>query len=264
MSGRARESEPAGGAPVRRLDELRRRLRQTGGRGRKLRGLLELLRPYRGRSLLMLGSLLLATGAALAPPPLAALAIDHGIIPGDLQALTWIVIAFLLTALIYWGATYAQTYLTGWVGERMLADLRTQLFGHLQKLSLGYYERTRAGVIISRLTNDIEALDQLVTEGVASLVKNTLTLIGTAALLFVLDWRLALATLSVIPAMSVATFFFRKYSARAYTNVRERLGLVTATLAEDIAGMRVVQSAGCFPCESGMVTNRNVAARRPR
>ena len=100
-------------SPIGHLAELRRRLRQTGGRGRKLRGLLELLRPYRARTLLMLGSLLIATAAALAPPPLAKLAIDNGIVPGDLQALTWIVVAFLASALIYWGATYAQTYLDG-------------------------------------------------------------------------------------------------------------------------------------------------------
>jgi len=124
----------------------------------------------------------------------------------------------------------------------MLADLRSRLFRHLQRLSLGFFERTRAGVIISRLTNDVEALDQLVTDGVSSLVQNSLTLIGTAILLFVLDWRLALATLAVIPVMSVATALFRKYSTRAYRAVRERLGLVTATLAEDIAGMRVVQA----------------------
>ena len=101
--------------------------------------------------------------------------------------------------------SYAQTYLTGWVGERILADLRNQLFDHLQRLSLGFFERNRAGVIISRLTNDVEAIDQLVTDGVTTLVQNTLTLIGTAILLFVLDWRLALATLRVIPFMSVAT-----------------------------------------------------------
>jgi ABC-type multidrug transport system fused ATPase/permease subunit len=97
-------------------------------------------------------------------------------------------------------------------------------------------------VIISRLTNDVEAIDQLVTDGVTSLVQNTLTLVGTAILLFILDWRLALATLVVIPFMSVATVIFRKRSARAYASVRERLGLVTATLAEDIAGMRIVQA----------------------
>jgi ATP-binding cassette subfamily B protein len=209
---------------------------------RRLGTLRGLAAPYRWRAILSLISLLAATVTALAPPLLAKYALDDAINPDNGGHLYLVVAAFLVAGLANWGMTYAQTYLTGWVGERMLADLRTQLFGHLQRLSLGYYERTRAGVIISRLTNDVEALDQLVTDGVASLVRNTLTLIGTAALLFVLDWRLALATLSVIPAMSVATFFFRKYSARAYSNVRERLGLVTATLAEDIAGMRVVQA----------------------
>ncbi|HVD49603.1 MAG TPA: ABC transporter ATP-binding protein, partial [Gaiellaceae bacterium] len=144
--------------------------------------------------------------------------------------------------LLNWGLSYAQTYLTGWVGERILADLRNRLFDHLQKLSLGFFERNRAGVIISRLTNDVEAIDQLVTDGVTSLVQNTLTLIGTAILLFILDWRLALATLVVIPFLSIASVIFRTRSARAYSAVRERLGLVTATLAEDIAGMRIVQA----------------------
>ena len=112
--------------------------------------------------------------------------------------------------------TYVETYLTGWVGERILADLRNRLFEHLQRLSLGFYERNRAGVIISRLTNDVEAIDQLVTDGVTSLVQNTLTLLGTAIILFILDWRLALATCAVIPLMGVATVLFRTRSARAY------------------------------------------------
>src|SRR5207248_3774329 len=99
-----------------------------------------------------------------------------------------------------------------------------------------------AGLLNWGLTNDVEAIDQLVTDGVTSLVQNTLTLVGTAILLFVLDWRLALATLLVIPFMSVATIVFRTRSARAYSAVRERLGLVTAALAEDIAGMRIVQA----------------------
>ena len=135
-----------------------------------------------------------------------------------------------------------QTYLTGWVGERALADLRIRLFEHLQRLSLGYFERNRTGAIISRITNDVEALDTLITDGVTSLVQNVMLLVGTAVVLFVLDWRLALATLSVIPLMALATVWFRVRSNRAYRRVRERIGLVTATLAEDIAGMRVVQS----------------------
>jgi ATP-binding cassette subfamily B protein len=197
---------------------------------------------YKLRTALSIVSLLAATVTALAPPFLAKYAVDDGIRRHDLTKLWWIVGAFLLAGLLNWGMSYVQTYLTGWVGERILADLRDDLFRHLQRLSLGFYERNRAGVIISRLTNDVEAIDQLVTDGVTSLVQNTLTLLGTAVLLFVLDWRLALATLAVIPLMSVATIVFRVRSARAYSAVRERLGLVTATLAEDIAGMRVVQA----------------------
>ena len=97
-------------------------------------------------------------------------------------------------------------------------------------------------MIISRITNDVEALDQLVTDGVTSLVQNLTLLVGTAVVLFFLDWRLALATLAILPLMALATIWFRIRSNRAYRRVRERIGLVTATLAEDIAGMRVVQS----------------------
>src|ERR1051325_3341667 len=209
---------------------------------RRFGTLVRLTRPYKTRTLFSVASLLLASSTALAPPFLSKYAVDDGIRRHDLTKLWWIVAAFLVAGLLNWAMSYAQTYLTGWVGERILADLRNRLFDHLQRLSLGFYERNRAGVIISRLTNDVEAIDQLVTDGVTSLVQNTLTLVGTAILLFVLDWRLALATLTVIPLMSVATAIFRVRSARAYRAVRERLGLVTATLAEDIAGMRVVQA----------------------
>ena len=209
---------------------------------RRLATLARLTRPYKTRTTLSVFSLLAATATALLPPLLAKYAVDDGIRQHDLQKLNWIVGAFLLAGLANWGMSYVQTYLTGWVGERILADLRNTLFGHLQRLSLGFFERNRAGVIISRLTNDVEALDQLVTDGVTSLVQNSLTLIGTAILLFILDWRLALATLAVIPFMSIATVLFRVRSTRAYRAVRERLGLVTATLAEDIAGMRMVQA----------------------
>src|SRR6185295_10392501 len=209
---------------------------------RRVAALARLTRPYRLRTALSVVSLLAATATALAPPFLAKYAVDDGIRKHDLGLLWWIVGAFVLAGLLNWAMSYVQTYLTGWVGERILADLRTGLFRHLQRLSLGFYERTRAGVIISRLTNDVEAIDQLVTDGVTVLFQSTLTLIGTAVILFVLDWRLALATCSVIPLMAFATAIFRKRSARAYASVRERLGLVTATLAEDIAGMRIVQA----------------------
>jgi ABC-type multidrug transport system fused ATPase/permease subunit len=213
-----------------------------GSTRRRLGMLWRLTRPYRGRTGLSVISLLTATVTALLPPILAKYALDDALGGHDGAHLYIVVLVFLAAGLANWGMTYVETYLTGWVGERILADLRIALFRHLQRLSLGFYERTRAGVIISRLTNDVEAIDQLVTDGVTTLVQSTLTLVGTAIILFILDWRLALATLSVIPLMSVGTVFFRKRSARAYANVRERLGLVTATLAEDIAGMRMVQA----------------------
>jgi ABC-type multidrug transport system fused ATPase/permease subunit len=228
---------------------------------RRLAVLARLTAPYKTRTILSVVALLAATATALAPPFLSKYAVDYGIRERDLTALSWIVAIFLLAGLANWGMSYLQTYLTGWVGERILADLRNKLFGHLQHLSLGYYERNRAGVIISRLTNDVEALDQLVTDGVSSLVQNTLTLVGTAILLFVLDWRLALATLAVIPLMSIATVIFRVRSTRAYRAVRERLGLVTATLAEDIAGMRMVQA---FTREQRNIENFRAVAERYR
>ena len=226
---------------------------------RRIGVLWRLTRPYRGRTGLSVISLLTATATALAPPYLAKYALDdalHGVDNGRLYLVVGI---FVGAGLANWGMTYVETYLTGWVGERILADLRAQLFGHLQRLSLGFFERNRAGVIISRLTNDVEAIDQLVTDGVTTLVQSSLTLIGTAILLFILDWRLALATLAVIPLMSAATVVFRTRSTRAYAAVRERLGLVTATLAEDIAGMRMVQA---FTREIAATENfRSVALR---
>ena len=209
---------------------------------RRVKTLAMLAAPYKRQTALALFFLFAATATALAPPYLAKLAIDDGIRQEDMRVLTIVVALFAVAGVLSLVTSAAQTYFTGWTGERILADLRNKLFRHLQRLSLGYYERNRAGVIISRITNDVEALDQLVTDGVTTLVQSTLFLLGTSVILFLLDWRLALATLTVMPLMFIATAFFRIYSARAYRAVRERLGLVTATLAEDIGGMRVIQA----------------------
>ena len=209
---------------------------------RRLGVLWRLTKPYRFRTFLSVFSLLAATATALAPPLLAKYALDDAINNKTGTQLVVVVSLFVALALANWGMTYVETYMTGWVGERILADLRSQLFAHLQSLSLGFYEQNRAGVLISRMTNDVEAIDQLVTDGVTTLAQSTLLLSGTAFLLLVLDPRLALATLIVIPFMVLASALFRSRSARAYSSVRERLGIVTATLAEDISGMRMVQA----------------------
>jgi ABC-type multidrug transport system fused ATPase/permease subunit len=209
---------------------------------RRTGGLLTLLRPYRGRSILALVSLVVGTAATLAPPPLAKLAIDEGITARDTATLDLVVVAFLATALIAWGASYAQTYLVGWVGQRVLQDLRLRLFEHLQTLSVNFYARRQAGVIISRLTNDVQALDQLVTDGVVTLFGSSLTLIGTVVILVLLDWQLALLTFLVFPLLGIGSLVFRIVSADAYRMTREKVALITAYLQESLSGIRIVRA----------------------
>jgi ATP-binding cassette subfamily B protein len=227
-----------------RRSELRRRLQETGGRGRKLRGLAEILAPYRWRVLAMFVALVAATAAALAPAPLAKLAIDQGIRRHDTGTLDLIVVVFLASAVIYGVATYAQTYLVGWVGQRALQDLRLKLFAHLQSLSVGFYSRNRAGVLISRMTNDVEALDQLVEDGLATLIQSSLTLLGVVVILLVLDFHLALLTFIALPILGVGALAFRIASADAYRLTREKIAAITGYLQETLSGMRVVRAFG--------------------
>ena len=227
-----------------RRAELRRRLQETGGRGRKLRGLAEILAPYRWRVLAMFVALVVATAAALAPAPLAKLAIDQGIRHHDTGTLDVIVVVFLVSAILYAVATYAQTYLVGWVGQRALQDLRLKLFAHLQSLSIGFYSRNRAGVLISRMTNDVEALDQLVEDGLATLIQSSLTLLGVVIILLVLDFHLALLTFIALPILGVGALAFRIASADAYRLTREKIATITGYLQETLSGIRVVRAFG--------------------
>jgi len=211
-------------------------------RFRRGRTLGRFARPYTRRAVVAAVTLLVATGASVAGPLAAKEVIDRGIRTGDYNRVVLWVAVFLVIVMAGWIATAAQSYLTSWVGERILADIRIAVFAHVQRLDLGFFERTPAGVVISRLTNDVEAMNSMVTDGPTTLLQNTLTLIGSAIVLLVLDWRLALATLSVFPAMAIGTAIFRRYSARAYRRTRERMGDVTASLQEDISGVRVVQA----------------------
>ncbi|MGO9958533.1 MAG: ABC transporter ATP-binding protein [Solirubrobacteraceae bacterium] len=227
-----------------RRAELRRRLAATGGRRRKLRGLAEILSPYRWRVLAMFLSLVAATAAALAPAPLAKVAIDQGIERHDTGVLNVIVVVFLASAVVYGVATYAQTYLVGWVGQRALQDLRLKLFAHLQSLSISFYSRNITGVVISRMTNDVEALDQLVEDGLATLIQSSLTLIGVVVILLVLDFHLALLTFLALPLLAAGAFAFRIASADAYRLTREKIASITGYLGETLSGIRVVRSFG--------------------
>jgi len=222
--------------------DLWRLVRGEDQRGRKVRWLVGLLRPYRRRVWLMVVALVLATAAGLAPPFLAGKAIDDGIAPGNLSALYVIVAAYVGSALIYWLGSYAQTYLTGWVGERALQDLREEIYTHVQAMSIGFFTRRRPGVLISRLTNDVEALDNLVTDGVVTLFSSLLTLVGVVAVLLVLDLKLALVTFLTFPILAAGSLVFRIVSAGAYRRTRETIAAITAYLQETLSGVRVVRS----------------------
>jgi ABC-type multidrug transport system fused ATPase/permease subunit len=213
-----------------------------GTRGRNLRGLLRLIGPYRGRATLTLLALILGTGASLAPPLLAKAAIDNGINKHDTNTLAIVVVAFLIVAALVWAMTYVQTYLVGWVGQRVLADLRIRIFTHLQTLPIGFYDSRPAGVLISRMTNDVEALDSLVTDSVVTLFQSGLTLLGTVGILLLLDVKLALLTFIVLPLVLAGSLWFRIVSAGAFRRTRETIGAITSYLQETLSGIRVVRS----------------------
>jgi ABC-type multidrug transport system fused ATPase/permease subunit len=243
---------------VRRLWQI---IRGEDQRGRKLRWMAGLLRPYRGRVTLTVVAILVATGAGLAPPYLAGQAIDAGIVTGDTGALTVIVIAFLGVAAVFAAATYAQTYLVGWVGTRALQDLREHVFAHLQSMSIGFFTRRSPGVLISRMTNDIEALNQLLTSGVTTLFSSGLTLIGVVVIMFALDVKLALVTFLTFPLVALASVVFRVASHGAYRETRERIAAVTAYLQETLSGVRVVRSFGQEARHGAAMTELNEANR---
>jgi ABC-type multidrug transport system fused ATPase/permease subunit len=240
---------------------LWRLVRGEDQRGRKVRWMIGLLRPYRGRMALMFVALLFETGAGLAPPFLAGRAIDAGIKTKDLSALDLIGAAFVATAILYAISTYAETYLVGWVGTRALQDLRERIFVHIQGMSIGFFTRNSPGVLISRMTNDVEALQQLVTDGVVTIFSSTLTLVGVVVILLLLDVKLALITFLTFPLLLIASLVFRIVSSGAYRATRERIAAVTAYLQESLSGVRVVRSFGQEPRHVEEMTALNEANR---
>jgi ABC-type multidrug transport system fused ATPase/permease subunit len=201
-------------------------------------------RPYRLQAVATMVAMVAMVAAGLVGPYLLRVAIDQGIAKDDIGTLVLIACLYLAAVSLQALFNGAQTYGVNWVGERVVRDLRDRLFRHLTSLDLSYYTRQRAGWIISRLTNDIEALEQLLVEGMTQLVTNTLTLVGATVLLFVMEWRLALVTMTVLPPLVLATTVFRVQATKGYRRVRNAVGDVTATLQESLSGMRVVQAFG--------------------
>lgn len=208
----------------------------------RLRRLASLLTPYRTRVLAGVVAVLIATAAALVPPYLAGLAVDQVIATRDTALLDEIVIAIAIALAVGWVAGWAQTYIIGWVGQHVLRDLRVRLFSHLQRLSLAFYERQSSGTLISRLSNNIEQLDQLVSSGLNALLSGALVILGTAIVLLVLDLELALVIFAVFPLLFAGTWLYRRISQPAFAASMSRIGEVTSSLEETLSGARVIRT----------------------
>ena len=205
-----------------------------------------LMRPYWRRMALAFVLVVVVSGMMLAQPWLLQIAIDHGIgtddQPGNLDTLNAAALAFLGSLVVFWAASYAQTYMLSWVGQRVLLDIRSRLFTHLQSLSLRYYDRTAVGEIISRQTSDVTALNEVLTQGLISTIADFVLLVGTIAVMSSMSWRLTLVTFTVLPVMYVIARLFARYGRNAYRRLRLAISDLNSNLAENIVGMRVVQA----------------------
>jgi len=204
--------------------------------------LLQYLRPYLGNLTLaaVMSAIVSATG--LAQPYLVKVAIDNDIANKDLRGLTVVAILFAATFLIAWGAGYVQTYQLSWTGQKVLAILRSELFKHLQRLSQSYYDKNEAGAVMSRVTNDVGVINDMLSVGLLTVAGNVLTLVGVVALMLWMDLKLSLAAFVVLPCMVIATVIFTQRAKVVYRETRQKIGSVNASLQEGISGVRVVQS----------------------
>jgi ATP-binding cassette subfamily B protein len=243
MRGRAPRRDPVASAPTYGAPAEPERDRRDRRSGRRARAWLwPLVRPHRRLVALASLAVLVQTGAALAMPYLVKVAIDQGVVPKDLEVVNQVALAYLVLAGVQFLAGRYEIETVARAGQRVLFSVRTKLFRHLQTLSLDFYERERTGRLVARMTSDIDAMSDLVTDGLVTLVTALITMVGVAVILVVMDWQLALATLVVAPLIGLAARFWRRWSADAYRQVRETHSVVTVQLQESLAGVRAIQS----------------------
>ena len=207
-----------------------------------VREMLTYLRPYRRRMLLAILLMLAVTALTLLAPYLIKIAIDDYIATRNTDGLAEVAIWAALTFLGLFGASAIQQYILGWVGQRVLADLREDLFRHLQRLPLSYHDNHIVGVTVSRVINDVAVINDLLTQGLISLIGDLLLLVGTIVVMLTMSPRLAVLTFSVLPLMVVATYLFSRSARAAFRLTRTSVAALVGRLAETIDGMRVIQA----------------------
>lgn len=234
------------------------RLDREGTR-RVVRRTIRLARPYRRPALLAAMLITLSTIATLAGPTLVKIGIDDGIRAGDLDVLNAVVVAYVVVAGAAWALGQAQIRAVSRAGEGFLRDLRVKVFDHLQRQSMAFFDREKAGVLVSRMTSDIDSMGELVQFGLQQFVSASLLLVLTLALLFVLSWHLTVVCLLVLPVIVIASIRFQRLSNRAYLVVRDRVGQNLSALQESISGVRVIQAYAREPEQLRRFTATNRA-----
>ena len=207
---------------------------------RLMRRLLTYLYPYRTQAGLAAGAIIAHSLFELAPPYLTKLVIDRYIPAGNLSGLGTVAIVFLVTLTGSFALEYLQTSTLQMIGQRIMFDLRMQLHGHLQRLDLRFYDRNPVGRLMTRVTTDVDVLNELFTSGVVSVFGDLFTLVGIMAVLIWLDWRLALVAFSVLPLIALITQWFRSNVRESYRTVRTWIARINAYLQERITGMTTV------------------------
>jgi len=202
------------------------------------------LGPYWRRLVVTCVLLVLQTGLGLLPPLFQREIVDQVIGKRDLQRLGLMVAGMLIVYALLALAEFGDQFLRHALGERFLFDLRVRIYDYLQRLSLSFFERTSTGELMSRVTNDVNALEQFVTHGVILTTVDLLRLVGASAVLIALDWRLALVVLLPVPIIGLGLRRFNRHVRPIYRRVRDRLGDINTRLQDDLAGIRVVQAFG--------------------
>jgi ATP-binding cassette subfamily B protein len=215
------------------------------------------LRPYRREVRGAIALVVLSTLAVLAGPLLLKVGIDHGIEPGNGRTLNLAVAAYVMVAIGAYLATRTQVLLVSRAGEGFLRDLRTRVFDHLLRLSMPFYDREKAGVVVSRMTSDVDSLQELVQMGLLQLASSLLLIAGSVVVLAVVSWQLLLVCLIPVPFVVLASVKFQRDSNAAYLTVRDRIGLTLSSLQEGISGVRVIQAYGRTGVEVERFAGRN-------
>jgi ATP-binding cassette subfamily B protein len=203
---------------------------------------LRYLGSYKGEALGAFAALLLSSAASLATPQLIAYAIDYGIAPRSLNVILLAVGGLVAAALVRGLFQFLQGYLAERASQGVAYDLRNDLFAKIERLGFGYYDRVETGQLVTRLTSDVEQIRTFVGSGAVQLAASAVMLVGTTVLLFSLDWRLALVSLSVIPVIFVLLLRFVRRIGPLFRGVQQTLGRLNATLQEDLAGIRVIRT----------------------